>query len=126
MLFLHLFVRCFPEMRRRNPKVERAIGVSRVAGALSNSWMRRERLVGLKSSSSFHSEKKNNHRNANKMGTRHRMIEQFIEEEKAIHRILGEDKNCRHLLPTSQDVGMLQLVSKVLDPLLRVHRCSLR
>lgn len=69
---------------------------------------------------------KNNHRNANKMGTRHCIIEQFIEQEKAVHRMLGEDKNRRHLFPTSQDIGMLELVSKVLDPLLRVHRRALR
>lgn len=54
------------------------------------------------------------------------MIEPFIEQEKAIHHMLGEDKNRRHLFPTSQDVGMLELVSKVLDTLLRVHRCSFR
>lgn len=60
------------------------------------------------------------------MGTRHYIIEQFIEQENAIHHMLGEDKNRRHLSPTSQYVGMLELVSKVLDPLLRLHRCSLR
>lgn len=57
MLFFHLFIRCFPERRRWNPKVERDIGVYKVSGALANSWTRREHLVGLKSSSSFHSKK---------------------------------------------------------------------
>lgn len=46
------------------------------------------------------------------------MIERFVEQEKAICHVLGEDKKRRHLIPTWQDIDELESVSKALGPLL--------
>lgn len=51
-------------------------------------------------------------------GSRQRMIKRFNEQEKAIRHVLGADKKRRHLLPTWQDVDVLESVSKALSPLL--------
>lgn len=44
------------------------------------------------------------------------MIERFVKQEKAIRHVLGADKRCMHLISTWQDVDVLELVSKALDP----------
>lgn len=44
------------------------------------------------------------------------MIDRFVEQEKAIRHVLGADKRRMHLIPTWQDVDVLELVSKALDP----------
>ncbi|XP_060793244.1 E3 SUMO-protein ligase ZBED1-like [Neoarius graeffei] len=46
------------------------------------------------------------------------MIEQFVEQEKAIRYMLGADRKCRHLIPTWQDVEVLESVNKAPGPLL--------
>ncbi len=51
-------------------------------------------------------------------GSRQHMIERFLKQEKAIHHVLTADKKHRHLVPTWQDVEVLEAVSKALGPLL--------
>lgn len=46
------------------------------------------------------------------------MIERILEQHKAIQQVLSEDKKHRHLIPTWQDVEVLESINKALGPLL--------
>lgn len=46
------------------------------------------------------------------------MIERILEQEKAITQVLAADRSTRHLVPTWQDIDVLDSVSKSLGPLL--------
>lgn len=45
------------------------------------------------------------------------MIERVLEQEGALAKVLSSDKKTRHLVPTWQDLEVLQAVQKVLKPL---------
>lgn len=45
------------------------------------------------------------------------MIKQFLEQEKAVARVLGSDVKSRHLVPSWQDIEVLGSVNKAIKPL---------
>ncbi|CAI5691501.1 unnamed protein product [Oreochromis niloticus] len=45
------------------------------------------------------------------------MIERFLEQEKALSQVLLADKKTRHLVPSWQDVALLESLNKALGPL---------
>ncbi|CAM4526972.1 unnamed protein product [Leuciscus chuanchicus] len=49
--------------------------------------------------------------------SRQKMIERFLEQEKAITRVLGADKKTHHLVPTWQDLEVLEATNKAVKPL---------
>lgn len=51
-------------------------------------------------------------------GSRQRRVERILEQHKAIQQVLSEDKKHRHLIPTWQDVEVLESINKALGPLL--------
>lgn len=51
-------------------------------------------------------------------GSRQKMIQQLLEQEKAVTPVLAADRLTRHLVLTWQDSDVLDSVSKVLGPLL--------
>ncbi len=51
-------------------------------------------------------------------GSRQMMINRILEQQKALTQVLSEDKKARHLIPTWQDIDVLESVSKTLGPLL--------
>ncbi len=50
-------------------------------------------------------------------GSRQRMIERVLEQQKALSQILSADCKTRHLVPQWQDTDVLESVSKALKPL---------
>lgn len=50
-------------------------------------------------------------------GSRLQMIERVLEQEKAITQVLATDKKTRHLVPTWQDIMVLESVTAALKPL---------
>lgn len=46
------------------------------------------------------------------------MINRILEQQKALHEVLSEDRNTRHLILGYQDLDVLESVSKALGPLL--------
>lgn len=50
-------------------------------------------------------------------GSRLKMIERVLEQEAAISQVLKSDKKARHLVPTWQDIDVLESVKKALSPL---------
>lgn len=45
------------------------------------------------------------------------MIERFLEQEAAITKLLSVDKKSRHIVPTQQDIEVLESIQKALKPL---------
>ena len=45
------------------------------------------------------------------------MIARILEQESAIQQVLASDRRCSHLLPTWQDIEVLQSINDVLSPL---------
>lgn len=45
------------------------------------------------------------------------MVDRILEQEAAIQQVLSGDRKCSHLIPTWQDVDVLESVSKALSPL---------
>ena len=50
-------------------------------------------------------------------GSRQKMIERILEQEKAIARSLASEKKSMHLLPNYQDIDVLESVNKAIGPL---------
>ncbi|XP_037124783.1 E3 SUMO-protein ligase ZBED1-like [Syngnathus acus] len=50
-------------------------------------------------------------------GSRQTMIQRVLEQERAINHVLKDDKKCRHLVPSWQDLDVLEAVNKALSPL---------
>ena len=50
-------------------------------------------------------------------GSQQKMVERILEQEPAIRQVLGPDRRCSHLIPTWQDVEVLQSIHAVLSPL---------
>lgn len=51
-------------------------------------------------------------------GSRQQMVERVLEQEKAISQVLKADKKNRHLVPTWQDLDVLESVNRALSPLM--------
>ncbi|MBN3301994.1 ZBED1 protein, partial [Amia calva] len=52
-----------------------------------------------------------------KWGSRQKMIEQILEQEKARARVLGSEKKTRHLVHSWQDIDLLESVNKAIGSL---------
>ncbi|XP_019715163.1 zinc finger BED domain-containing protein 1-like [Hippocampus comes] len=50
-------------------------------------------------------------------GSRQTMIQRVLEQERAISHVLKDDKKSRHLVPSWQDLDVLEAVNKALGPL---------
>lgn len=50
-------------------------------------------------------------------GSRQQMIEQVLEQEKSIARVLGSEKKNRHLVASWQDIDVLKSVNEAVSPL---------
>ncbi|XP_036957921.1 E3 SUMO-protein ligase ZBED1-like [Acanthopagrus latus] len=106
------------ERSMRDARIDRAIGVcKKVVAAFSNSWNLKKGLADAQNQMKL-PEHKLITESPTRWGSRQRMIKRFVEQEKAIRHVLGADKKRRHLLPTWQDVDVLESVSKALSPLL--------
>ena len=53
-----------------------------------------------------------------KWGSRQKMIQRVIEQEKAISQVLRAERKTRHLVPSWQEMDVLESVSKTLGPLI--------
>ena len=50
-------------------------------------------------------------------GSTHKMITRVLKNKKAIRRVLGDDRETSHLIPTWQDIGVLEAIDAALKPL---------
>lgn len=98
--------------------MERAIGVcKKVVSAFSYSWKKKREL--FKAQERLHLPK---HQLATesptRWGSRQKMVARILEQQKAITEVLSSDKNSRHLIPTWQDIDVLESLHQALTPLL--------
>ncbi|KAI2666742.1 E3 SUMO-protein ligase ZBED1 [Labeo rohita] len=110
---LHLAI----EKGMKLPQVDRAVGVcKKVVSAFSNTWKRRRELAVAQGELGLPVHQLITE-TVNRWGSRQKMIDRVIEQEKAISQVLREDKKTRHLIPTWQDMDVLEFISKALRPL---------
>lgn len=100
-------------------EVERAVGVcKKIVAAFSNSWKRRRELAKAQAEQN---PPLPHHQliteTPTRWGSMQAMVERVIEQEKAISHVLRADKKTRHLVPTWQDMDVLESMNKALSPL---------
>ncbi|XP_061550161.1 E3 SUMO-protein ligase ZBED1-like [Phycodurus eques] len=98
--------------------VKRAVGLCKqVTGTISNSFKRRRDLAKAQVDLDLpiHQLKSES---PSSWGSRQQMISRFIEQEKAVKQVLREDRKMRHLIPTRQDMRILESINKALNPLM--------
>ncbi|KAL3971629.1 C-C chemokine receptor type 4 [Sarotherodon galilaeus] len=97
--------------------VERAVGVcKKVASAFSKSWKKKRELAKAQAVLGLPPHQLITE-NPTRWGSRQMMIERFLEQEKAHSQVLLADKKTRHLVPSWQDVALLESLNKALGPL---------
>ncbi|XP_074550123.1 E3 SUMO-protein ligase ZBED1-like [Halichoeres trimaculatus] len=97
--------------------VERAVGIcKKVVSAFSNSTKRKHSLAKAQAALGlpFHQLITET---PTRWSSRQHMIARFLEQEKALSQVLLADKKARHLVPSWQDMALLESVSKALGPL---------
>lgn len=101
----------------KDPRIDRAIGVCKEAVAtFSYSWKKRREMREVQAELGLPTHQLVTE-SLTRWGSRQKMIERFLEQEKAIVRVLGSDKKSRHLVPTWQDIEVLESVNKAVKPL---------
>lgn len=100
----------------KDPRIERAIGVcKKVVGAFSFSWKKRRDLAEVQTELGLPTHQLITE-TPTRWGSRQKMIQRVLEQEKAIAHVLGSDKKSRHLVPTWQDIDVLESVNKAIKP----------
>ncbi|XP_030016881.1 zinc finger BED domain-containing protein 1-like [Sphaeramia orbicularis] len=101
----------------KDAHIECAVGVcKKVISAFSFSWKKRRDLTVVQAELGL-PEHQLISESPTRWGSRQQMIERVLEQEKAIGQILGADKKTRHLVPTWQDIDILESVNKAIKPL---------
>lgn len=101
----------------KDRRIDRAVSVcKKVVSAFSYSWKKKRALATAQDDLELPK-----HRliteSPTRWGSRHAMIARVLEQEKAIAKVLSADRKSRHLVPTWQDVEVLESVHKALNPL---------
>ena len=106
------------EKAGKHKKVERAFGVCKKAvAAFSYSWKKKRDLAVAQEELHLPQHKLVTE-SPTRWGSRQKMVERMLEQQKAIAQVLGADKKTRQLVPTWQDLDVLESVNGALNPLL--------
>ncbi|XP_040278097.1 E3 SUMO-protein ligase ZBED1-like [Bufo bufo] len=111
---LHLAI----ERSVKDARVEHAIGkCKKIVSAFSYAWKRKREMANAQAELNLPP-----HRliteTPTRWGSRQQMIQRLLEQEKAISQVLKADRKTRHLVPTWQDIDVLESMNKTLSPLL--------
>ncbi len=102
----------------RDTRIDRAVGVcKKIVSVFSHSWKKQRTLKDAQVELGLPPHKLVTE-SATRWGSRQKMIQRILEQEKAITQVLAADRSTRHLVPTWQDIDVLDSVSKALGPLL--------
>ena len=108
----------YTERSVKLPQVERAVGVcKKVVSAFSNSWKRRRELAKAQAELGLPAHQLITD-TPTRWGSLQQMIERVIEQEKALSQVLRAEQKTRHLVPTWQDLDVLESMNKALSPLM--------
>ena len=98
-------------------RVSRAYGIChKIVNTFSHSWKKRRDLTQAQASLSL---PKHTLCGAcpTRWGSEQKMVERILEQERALRQVLGADRKSSHLIPTWQDIDVLESVNKALGPL---------
>ncbi|KAK1906521.1 Zinc finger BED domain containing protein 1 [Dissostichus eleginoides] len=111
---LHLAI----ERSMKDSRIDRAVGVcKKVVSSFSFSWKKRRDLGTAQQELNSPAHQLISE-SPTRWGSRAKMIERVLEQERAISQVLAADKKTRHLVLTWQDLEVLESVLKALKPLL--------
>ncbi|XP_060774548.1 E3 SUMO-protein ligase ZBED1-like [Neoarius graeffei] len=106
------------ERAGKNKKVERAVGVCKKAvAAFSFSWKKKRDLAAAQEELHLPQHKLVTE-SPTRWGSRQKMVERMLEQQKAVAQVLGADKKTRQLVPAWQDIEVLESVHGALNALL--------
>ncbi|KAK0132046.1 Zinc finger BED domain-containing protein 1 [Merluccius polli] len=101
------------ERSMRDSRIDRAVGVcKKIVSLFSHSWKRQRALKAAQEELGLPQHKLVTE-SPTRWGSRQKMIQRLLEQEKAITQVLAADRSTRHL-----DIDVLDAVSKALGPLL--------
>ncbi len=104
----------------RDARTDKAVGVcKKVVSAFSHSWKKQHALKDAHEELGLPRHKLVTE-SPTRWGSRQKMIQRGLEQEKAITQVLAADRSTRHLVLTWQDIDVLDSVSKALGPLLHL------
>ncbi|MBN3304946.1 ZBED1 protein, partial [Amia calva] len=94
----------------KDKRVDRTAGVCiRVVAAFSYSWKQKHKLIS---------------ETPTRWGSRQQVVKRVLEQKRAITEVLSKDKTTRSLVPTWQDVDVLESIDAALSPLLQFTNAS--
>ncbi|KAL3991353.1 troponin I, fast skeletal muscle [Sarotherodon galilaeus] len=106
------------EKAGKDKRVERAVAVcKRVVAAFSFSWKKKRELAAAQEELHLPQHKLVTE-SPTRWGSRQKMVGRVLEQHKAISQVLSADKKTRHLVPSWQDLDVLESVHGALNPLL--------
>ncbi|KAK0140282.1 Zinc finger BED domain-containing protein 1 [Merluccius polli] len=110
---LHLAI----EKSMKDARIDRAVGVcKKVVSSFSFSWKKRREMAAVQRTLNLPPHQLISE-SPTRWGSRQHMIERILEQEQAIAQVLAANKSSRHLVPTWQDMDVLDSVNKALKPL---------
>ncbi|XP_061584717.1 E3 SUMO-protein ligase ZBED1-like [Cololabis saira] len=110
---LHLAI----ENAMKDPRIDRAVGLcKKLVGCFSYSWRRKRDLAEAQKELKL-PEHKLKTECPTRWGSRQAMIQRVLEQLPAISHVLSSDRKARHLIPTWQDVEVLEAINNALSPL---------
>lgn len=120
MQYFTYFV-CFLRLEnavKKDGRIDRAIGVcKKLVSHFSHSWKASDALAKVQKELSLPSHCLISECQT-RWGSRQMMISRILEQQQALTQVLSADKKLRHLIPTWQDIDVLESVSKSLGPML--------
>lgn len=102
---------------KNETRVSRAVGVCRkLVSTFSHSWNKKQSLTQAQQELNL----PNHHLVTDcqtRWGSMQKMVSRILEQQKAIHKALQDDRKHRHLLPTWQDIEVLESLEAALGTL---------
>ncbi|XP_039901550.1 E3 SUMO-protein ligase ZBED1-like [Simochromis diagramma] len=106
------------EKAGKDKRVERAVAMcKRVVAVFSFSWKKKRELAAAQEELHLPQHKLVTE-SPTRWGSRQKMVGRVLEQHKAISQVLSADKKTRHLVPSWQDLDVLESVHVALNPLL--------
>lgn len=113
-----LFTFLSTEKAGKDKRMERAVAVcKRVVATFSFSWKKKRELAAAQEELHLPQHKLVTE-SPTRWGSRQKMVGRVLEQHKAISQVLSADKKTRHLVPSWQDLDVLESVHVALNPLL--------
>lgn len=98
--------------------MDRAVGVcKKVVSTFSYSWKKKSALSKAQKRLNLPTHQLITE-SPTRWGSRQKMVARVLEQQKAISEVLSADKSTRHLIPTWQDIDVLESMNAALAPLL--------